>query len=71
MGNSKAREKFGVLPLLKDLILCHRRLILRSNWTLARLQESYQRVDLRRFERAAERRHIVDEQHMVDLEFHI
>src|SRR6266849_1185020 len=51
-------KEFGVRPSLKDLILYHRRLILRSNWTLARFQESYQRVDLRRLERAGERRHI-------------
>jgi hypothetical protein len=43
---------------MKDSILRHRRLILRSNWTLARLQESYQSVELLRLQRAAERRHI-------------
>ena len=43
----------------KDSILGYRRLILRSNWTPTRFQESYQCVDLLRFERAAERRHII------------
>ena len=42
----------------KDSILGYRRLISRSNWALARLQESRQDVEFLRLQRAAERRHI-------------
>ena len=51
---------FAGEKLLESRILAaFSRLILRSNWAFSRFQESYQRVNLLRFERAAERRHIV------------
>jgi hypothetical protein len=52
-------KKIGGTTILKGLILCHRRWILRSKWALARLQGSDQRIKLLRFKRAAERRHVV------------
>src|SRR6266404_5480661 len=46
-------------PFLRDLIAGNRRLILRSNRTFARFQESYYRLKLLRFKGTAERRHVV------------
>src|SRR6266702_2090590 len=36
----KARKNFGIRRSFKDLVFCHWRLILRSNWALTRFQES-------------------------------
>src|ERR1700730_12329034 len=56
LSHRKARKSRTMI--VEDLLACHRRLILRSDWTLARLQKSDQCLDLLRLKRAAERRHI-------------